>query len=758
VAFKTRPTILAPFALAACALVPPATASGQDAPPAAAVAATAGRITAQAELFAHNVMIAKPDVAMTAAQALLDDSVSAEDLAAAVDGGDLGSRLEAAFRRSRRAGELAALASALEAKLEQGRRSLARQIARIDEAVGMLVGPMRGQELAKSRLMAAGDHAVPALLRSVVEGRDLGREAACTRMLIELRAQAALPLALALRDLDPAAQRKVCAILGQLGCPVAVPFLLDVAQAKGVTGDVSAAALAAVRALGAAEVPAHAAYEAEARRFLAADPSLAAHPSEESQLVWKWTEFGGLSGESISSTVFFDSMAMALARRGLELDSGNADALAVFVAADLRREQRSAEGATDPLFGGQTRSAAFFAAVSGAPVLQKVVRIGLDLRDPVITRAGLRALGRSAGLAGLVADGSSPAIDVLEDDDSSLRLDAALALASVTPSSPYTGSDQVVPTLAQAVRGGGARSAGVVASGTEVGQRVASMAQSAGFQPLTVVNDAEEYRALASRNGGADLVVIAGDGGWARKELEAIRGRSGGASVPAVLVVPEEDVDSLSSLAGSDRVALLGSDVSDDGFKAGIASVVPPAAAGGGPSRIDEALAALARVGMAGGSVYRLADAESILVGAMRSQEGPVMASIAAILSWIDSERAQQAIVEAALASSGDEQVALLASVTEGARRFGGKASDSQMTALRDLVRTSSGATADAVAAAVGALGLPPSESVDLVLKFRVPGSGAGAAPADSAPPSEPAEEPAPDAGSDAGDGEASGG
>ena len=180
-AFKTRPTILAPFALAACALVPPATASGQDAPPAPAVAAASGRIASQADLFAHNVMIAKPDVAAAAAQALLDESISPEDLAAAVDGGNLGQRLEAAFRRSRRAGDLAGPAAALESKLEAGRRSLARQLSRIDEAVGMLVGPMRGQELAKSRLMAAGDHAVPALLRPVVEGRDSGMEAACTR-------------------------------------------------------------------------------------------------------------------------------------------------------------------------------------------------------------------------------------------------------------------------------------------------------------------------------------------------------------------------------------------------------------------------------------------------------------------------------------------------------------------------------------------------------------------------------------------------
>jgi hypothetical protein len=763
VVHKTRPTILAPLALAACTLLPAAPAAGDDAPVAAQAPAGAARIVSQADLFAHNVMIAKPDVALAAARALLDESVGARELASAIDSGDLGARLEAAFRRSRAMADVSDAAASLETKLETGRRELARELSRIEEAVGMLVGPMRGQELAKSRLMAAGDRAVPSLLRHVAEGRDLGMDAACTRMLIELKSQAALPLAQALADLDPGAQRKVCAILGQLGSPVAVPFLLDVAQAEGATTDVSGAALDAVRALGAADGPAHAAYAAGALRFLSADPSLAAHPSEPVQMTWRWTEFGGLAGAPISTTVFYDSMAMLLARRALELDPADAKALAAFVAADLRREQRSGDGTEDPLFGGQDRSAAFFAAVSGPSVLQDVVQVGLDLRDPVIVRAGLQALRRSAGLGGLVEDGSSPAIRALDHDDRALRLDAALALASVEPTSAYPGSEQVVPILAQAVRGGGASAAGIVTSGVEAGQRVSAMAQAAGYEPMTAVGNAAEYGALASRNGGCDVVVIAGEGGWARAELESIRSGAGGASVPAVLVVPADDVDSLLSLASGGRVAVLSSEVSDEGFRAGIASSGAVAATGAvSEGQFSAALDALERIGVSGGSVYRLADAESILVGAMRSQEGRIMAQIASILAWIDSERAQQAVIEAALAASGEGQSDLLGSVAEGARRFGGKATKAQTDAIRELVRTSNGPTADAAAAAFGALGLPAGDAVELVLKFRVPGATGAPSPAAGSEAAEPAEgeEPAaePESGSGMDGGESAGG
>ncbi|NBQ15224.1 MAG: hypothetical protein EBU31_11630, partial [Proteobacteria bacterium] len=141
---------------------------------AAAPAADGGsdsvKLVQSAQLYVHNVMIAKPEAANAAANALLADSVEPSVLAMAIDGADLGKRMDDAFRRSRRMAEVSDASAALETKLESGRQILARKIERIEEAVKMLVGPMRGQMIAKDRLMAAGEYAVPALLRQIVEG------------------------------------------------------------------------------------------------------------------------------------------------------------------------------------------------------------------------------------------------------------------------------------------------------------------------------------------------------------------------------------------------------------------------------------------------------------------------------------------------------------------------------------------------------------------------------------------------------------
>ena len=64
---------------------------------------------------------------------------------------------------------------------------------------------------------------------------------------------------------------------------------------------------------------AHEAYAVTAYSFLTADPSLIAFGSEPMQNIWKWTEFGGLASDHVSTRVYFDVMSMMLSRRALEL-------------------------------------------------------------------------------------------------------------------------------------------------------------------------------------------------------------------------------------------------------------------------------------------------------------------------------------------------------------------------------------------------------------------------------------------------------
>jgi hypothetical protein len=665
--------------------------------------------------------------------------VSATDLALAIDGNDLTKRMDDAFRRGRNMKDVSDAVGAVETKLETGRKALARKIERIEEAVKMLAGPVRGQMMAQDRLVAAGEYAVPALLRQVVEGRDGALEAASTRVLVQLRRQAVLPLASVLPKLDPAAQRKVCVILGQLGYKIAVPVLLDVAQTKGVPADVFEAAKAAAAALGAGSGSAAEAFVAGARQFLAGVASLVAFADDPTQNVWRWTEFGGLAADQISTRLYCDAMAMVFARRALQLDATNDGALAVFVAADLRREAATAEGMVDPLFAGQGRSARFYATAAGAKTMQQVLRIGLDLNDTALVRASLTALRGTASAAAMVGDGSSPVLTSLGYPDRRVQFEAALTLASAMPNAAFAGSDQVVPLLSQAVRAGGQTFAGIICAGAEDSQRFAGTLRKNGFVPLTAAPDAAGFDVIAARNAGSDLVVVSGSAPQVRDHVAGVRAMRAGATLPILVVAQPADKAALANLEKDGRTIVVGTDVSDDAFKAGIDALVARAygarLSSADMSRyVTESLDALTRIGWSGSSVYPIAAAERGLAEALRSQEGQLRAGVADVLALIGTEGAQRAILEAALSSTGEEQEHLLHPVAQSARRFGTLATKSQADALRQLVETATGATADAAAAAYGAMNLPSSEAVDLIIKSREPGKKAeGAAPSEKA-------------------------
>ena len=115
--------------------------------------------------------------------------------------------------------------------------------------------------------------------------------------------------------------------------------------------------------------------------------------------------------------------------------------------------------------------------------------------------------------------------------------------------------------------------------------------------------------------------------------------------------------------------------------------------------------------------VYRVVDAQSALIAALADERFEVVAGAANVLSLIDTADAQQAIADAALRATGDDQITLLDALSESATYYGNKLNDVQITTLAKLVEDSTGPNADAAARAHGALTLPTSAAVQQILK-----------------------------------------
>ncbi len=123
--------------------------------------------------FIHYVLIGKADLAQAAGEAVLSASVSDGDLAEAVDGGEMGERLARAVSRSRAMGGVSDIATRIEDRVETGRRALSRDPKRIGQAIEMLSKSLREKRLGEERLAAAGEYAVPQLLKVLLLLKDL---------------------------------------------------------------------------------------------------------------------------------------------------------------------------------------------------------------------------------------------------------------------------------------------------------------------------------------------------------------------------------------------------------------------------------------------------------------------------------------------------------------------------------------------------------------------------------------------------------
>lgn len=671
------------------------------------------------EDFTHYVLIGKSDLAIAAAEMVLGASASDADLANAVDQGGLADRFSKAVARSRAMVGVSELGARLETRVEAGRQSLSRDPARIADAITMLGGTKREQMIAQERLMAAGEFAVPQLLKVVVETKDPALELAAARQIVALKRHAVLPLSMALSTLDAGSQRKVVGMLAEIGWPTALPFVVELAADANASVDVKAACDAAFASLGGSTSDVSAQFTALARKFFDREDTLVPYPLDATNHIWAYDSFGGLQGSPVATSIFCDTMAMAMARRALAADAANAQALALFVASDLRRENTLGSDFQPGQYSPQ-----FFATASGPSICNDVLGLAIDAKDTALVRDAIAALAQTAGSNAIVSSGGRVSIlEALRYSDRRVRLDAALAIAASGPTQSFSGDFSVVPTLASAISDGGTSRAAIVGGSLEERQAIGEQLAAAGLVSVAGADDFDGLEADVVRADGVDLVVLRGS----LEELKAALGRvraSGLTNASPVLAIANalEDAAVRSAFANDKTVMVWTEGSAAETFRNAANAVL----SGVSGSVMDEAEAAdyavrcadaLRGIAYSNSKVFAVADAEKALLRALATKQGGLRMSVAEVLAIHASADAQSALVDAALAASGDEQIALLDLAGAAARKGEAKADDRQLSALRELIASSSGATADAAGRLYGSLDAGSAEAVKLITK-----------------------------------------
>lgn len=676
------------------------------------------------EDFVHYVLVARTELAHSAAQALVDSSIEDAALYTLVDEMGIQKRLDDALVRAARIAELEEVAGELHKRLNKGRIDMARDPNEIARHIQNLIGTPRGRLMAESALKAAGEYAVPQLLEVLLAPGATELKARCTEVIVQIGRQAVTPLCVALPHLDPVTQERVCEILGQINYYHAVPALRELI-ASGKTPTVRAAARAAANRLGAfidadtAEV-----WLSLAELYWGESESLIAWPTEATNNIWNYKSGTGLYAVPVPTRIFSEVMAMRCSENALRDSSDSLPGLSMWIASNFRRSDQLGNG-TDPTYGPDRRPPLYYAVAAGPASAQMVLeRANRDL-NARLARHAIQALNGTAGDSSLWVSNNSPSplISSLEFPERRVQYDAALALGRALPMESFDGSDRVVPILASAIRTGDERFAAVLAENQEDQRSLASNLRDMGFTVIPPRSTFEGLRGDIAAAPAVDLFVVMLPKDRLLATVTSIQSDERISASPIAMLVPSLDVPDVRGQFDSNRrvsVIRLGLDQSQ--MQAALQALIGRTTGDlitkqEADAYAAEALNVLRDIAVRNSAAFDIKRAETALVEALSTYSGGLRLTAAQTLAWVNGSRAQSALLTAALGETEEAvQVALLENVAQSARRFGSYASEAQVRSLVSLVKTATGPVATAAAQAHGALNLPASNMVPLIV------------------------------------------
>ncbi len=693
-------------------------------------------------LFLHYCMIDNHELAAANGQELLDRKLSNADFVTLVEsakGGDM-ARFEQAVARAIRITDLEPVASKILKSYETGKLERSRDPSEIASSIKALTGAIRGKLEAQQRLKHAGEYAMPQLLSTLLNPANDLQQEEVRRVMIDLGRQAVIPLGTALAKLDGPSQERAADILGLVGNRVALPFLSDLKDTTQIDSVRTASARAIDRLGGATGLSTAQLYGALAEGYYEERPEVTMFPGEEHQLLWSFDPRSGLVMTPLRSPVFHEAMGMRLAERSLQLAPDSQPTLALWIATNFKREVQTPQGYANPAYpvAGSAapgtkarREAMYYAVAAGSNVCQQVLARGLDSGNVAIARKAIAALERTAGGGAMWGEGGSslPMTRALSYPNRRVQYEAAAAVAAAQPRQSFAGAERVVPTLASAARDAGNPIAAIITSETETYQALRRTAEAAGFGVLPQGRTLGDLDSPIAEAPAVDLIIVHNTSGTGvPTTLEAVRGSTKVSVTPVLaLVGVEASIDLMRRYESDPLVMVRSTAIGEQATHASIKALLETAA--GGPITAGEASAYATRaldslrdLAISGNPVLNVEDAMLPLVGLLDAtgKNAPTpenRAKVAEILSRIGNERAQRSLMESALANTSDQRLALLSLVADSAKRFGNKLEERHVKRVLEMTGSEDDKEATSAAALMGALNLPNSQLIPLILK-----------------------------------------
>ncbi len=618
---------------------------------------------------------------------------------------------------------------------------------RILANIELLGGDPQQEFFAIKYLAESGEYAIPYLVDSLLDSSRRKLWPRVVNAIPKIGKPAVNPLLVALAVQRNDVRINLIDALGEIGYPQAIPFLRKLLSKEAVSREVkdaSARAIGRIEAITGRSFPGSAEelFFQLGEQYYNDDETVRSDPRLDEANVWYWNEADqALKRVVIPQRVFGSVMAMRASEEALLLKNDYAEAIALWVAANIRRESRLGMNVEsgDPNETGEkdaTRPdvfprALYFTQTAGPRYAHRVLARAVRDNDSAVALGAIEGLRTTAGEASLVGleDEKQPLVQALQFPDLVVRIRAALALGAAMPQSRFTGSEQVVPVLASALLQTG-REQILVVDGDEANQhRVAGALRGSDRQ---VISDAHFFTAMdRARTEFQTLtgVFVATDATQPElaEAVRRLRREFVYSKVPVVVMVKPQQSGMATRLRLSDPYVET-VDAAADG--ADLVKAFDRVRARTGQLGLSADLAltialqsaeTLRRVALDAGTVLEVSEAEPALIAALSSPEQKLQVLAASVLALLPRPTAQRAIAHVALDAGHQEPLRLAAfsSLAESARNHGLLLEDGQVKSLVDIARGEQNLTLRTAASqALGALNLKTNKASEIIRSY----------------------------------------
>ncbi|QOJ15376.1 MAG: hypothetical protein HRU75_12350 [Planctomycetia bacterium] len=618
--------------------------------------------------------------------------------------------------------------------LNRGEALVKADPLRIRENIARLSGPPRAFENSLDALRESGEYPVPFIVQALSAPADADAARAVRRALPLIDRPALNPLVISLKTPNQALRKLLIGALGEIPYWQSVPYLLAVredASASSELRDAAGAALSALASRGVAVEPDMRAADAFVRlaeQYYADARSLAADVRLDTANVWYWRE-NLVQNVEVPTPIFNEIMAMRCCEEALLRDANLRQAQALWLAANFRREAQLAEGQTDRTRPSGYPSAGYFAQSAGAEFCLMALGRAVDDGDPAVALGAIEALRRVAGPQALLstATGRQALAEALSFPDRLVRVRAALALANALPTERFPNYQNLMPVLSEALlMHSGARNALVIDPADESQNAISAALREKGY---TVIGEAALYPALEKMRRdlpGVDVVFIATDvaAPGVADAISQLRSEFRFASLPIVLIGKPGERNMAREMVRADhRLADVSPTASGDDCVEAIARVsravgTRPVSPELGAQLAQEAAEALRELAVTNTPAFDLNLAEPALVASLSGREPAFRRTVAAVLGFLGSQAAQEAIAAVALDSAEEQsmRVVMFTALAEAAKRRGNLLSDAVIAAVLSTAEKEPVLELrEAASRALGALNLPANPASTII-------------------------------------------